>query len=65
MGREEAQLVGRRPADVAGLAAAAGLGLLDGPLDGDDDVAEVRPAAGREREVGLRGTARCADRGPG
>ena len=49
---EEPQLVGRRPADVAGLAAAAGLGLLDRPLDRDDDVAEMRSAAGRQREAG-------------
>ena len=49
MGDEQAQLVGGRPADVAGLAAAARGSLLGGPLDGDDDVAEVRSAgrAGR------------------
>ncbi len=33
VGREEAQLVGGGPAHVAGLAAAAGLGLLGRPLD--------------------------------
>ncbi len=65
MGRQEAQFVRRGPAHVACLATAARLGLLDGALDGDDDVAEVRTAAGREREVGLRGTARRAGRGPG
>ena len=55
VGGEEAQFVGRGPADVAGLAAAAGLGLLDRPLDGDHDVAEVGTTTGRERER----TARC------
>ena len=50
VGHEEPELVGRRPADVTGLAAAAGLGLLDGPLDRHDDVAEVRPAAARTRQ---------------
>lgn len=51
MGREEPQLVGRRPAHVAGLAAAARLGLIDRPFDRDDDVAEVLPSTGRKREV--------------
>ncbi len=50
MDDEEAQLVRGRPADVAGLAAAAGLGLLDGALHGDDDVAEVEAGAGRQEE---------------
>jgi len=49
--RQQAQLVGRRPAAVAGLAAAARLSLLDRPLDRDHDVAKVSSATGREREV--------------
>src|SRR6187431_2629259 len=47
---EEPQLVGRGPANVAGVAASAGLGLLDRPLHGDDDVPEVRTAAWWEDE---------------
>ena len=38
------ELVASAPADVAGLAAATLLGLLDGPLDRDDHVAEVLAA---------------------
>ena len=59
VGHEQAQLVGGRPADVAGLAAAARLGLLARPLDGDDDVAEVR-AGGRAAEADGRGAASAA-----
>jgi hypothetical protein len=58
VGRQKAQLVGGGPADVAGLAAVAGLGLLDGALDGDDDVANVLSATGWQCEVGGRGPAR-------
>ena len=48
VGHEEPQLVGRRPADVAGLAAAALVGLGDGALDRDR---RCRPgAAGRRRQ---------------
>ena len=47
VGHEEPQLVGRRPADVAGLAAAAGRGLLDRALDRDDDVAEMGRGPGQ------------------
>ena len=50
VGRRAGAARRRRPADVAGLAAPAGLGLLDRPLDRDDDVAEVGPAARRQRE---------------
>ena len=57
MGDQEAQLVGGRPADIAGPAAAALLGLLHRPLDRHDDVAEVRPGARREREAGHGGGA--------
>ena len=48
--REQPELVGRRPADVAGLAATALDGLLDRPLDRDDDVAEMQAPAGRQRK---------------
>src|SRR5919206_4452287 len=47
---EESQLVGGRPADVARLAAAAGLGLFDRTLERYDDVAERRACARRQRE---------------
>ena len=43
MGDEEPELVARRPADVAGLPAAARLGLLHRALHRDRDVADVRP----------------------
>ena len=56
MGHEEAELVGGRPADVARVAAATGLGLFDGPLDRHDDVAEVRLVPGGS------GNAVCARR---
>ena len=39
-----------RPADVAGVPAATLLGLLDGSLDGHDDVAEVDASAGWQHE---------------
>ena len=35
---------------ISGLAATARLGLLDGPLHGDHDVAEVEACPGREEE---------------
>ena len=47
MGREEAKLVGSGRAHVAGLAAAAGPGLLGSAFDGNDDVAEMPTAARR------------------
>ena len=50
MDDEEPQLVGGRPPQISGLAAAARLGLLDGPLDGDHDVAEVEARSRREEE---------------
>ena len=50
VGDEEAQLVGRRPADVAGVPAPPGLRLLDRALDRDDDVTEMGQAAWRERK---------------
>src|SRR6185436_16548060 len=69
VGRQEAQFVRRGPSHVACLATVAGLGLLGGALDGDHDVAEVRPAAGREWEVGLgdsgRGTQSCSGKASG
>ena len=49
---EEAQLVGRLPGDVPGLATAALRRLLDGALDGDDDVAQVDGLARRQGEGG-------------
>ena len=52
VGRQEQQFVGLRPMPVARLAATAGFGLLDGALDGDDDISEMLTAAGREWEVG-------------
>src|SRR5512142_994956 len=42
---KQSELVRRRPADIARLAAAALLGLLDRALDGDRDVADVGPSA--------------------
>src|SRR6187431_2278311 len=45
VGHEEPELVDRRPADVAGLAAPAGLGLADRALDRDRDVADVDASA--------------------
>ncbi len=54
VGDQQAQLVGRGPADVAGLTATTGFGLLGGPLDRHDDVTERGPATRRQREVGRR-----------
>ena len=42
---EQAQLVRRRPADVAGLTATTGLRLLHGSLHRHDDVAQVETSA--------------------
>ena len=54
---EQAQLVGRRPpADVARVPATPGFRLFSCALDRDDDVAEMRQAAGWEREDRRRGT---------
>ena len=50
---EQPEFVGRRPAHVTGLAATPLDGLLDRPLDRDDDVAEMGPAARRKREGGV------------
>src|SRR3954469_17231541 len=50
---EQAHLVRGRPGDVTRLPAATLAGLLDGPLDEDDDVAEMRPPARRQRERGI------------
>ena len=52
---EEAELFGGGPADIAGVAAAAGLGLLAGALDRDHEVAKVRAgdrAAAADRRGG-------------
>ena len=65
MDDEEAQLVGRRPAHVARLAAASLPGLGDRPLDGDDDVAEVEPRAGRQQEGPVGAPASLAGRSKG
>src|SRR6476646_1552421 len=54
VGREEAQLVGCGAAGVAGLAASARLGLFDGTLDRDHDVAQVLPSTGRQWEIWAR-----------
>src|SRR4051794_36297518 len=54
VGHEESELVPRVPADVAGLAATAGGGLVHGPFDRHDHVAQVHASAGREREGCLR-----------
>src|SRR6478735_10677845 len=50
VGHEEAELVASVPAHVAGVAAPSLLRLVDGPFDGDDDVAEVLARARREGE---------------
>src|SRR3954463_3682656 len=50
---EQAHLVRRRPGDVARLSAATLDGLLDRPLDRDDDVAEMGSPAGGQRERGI------------
>ena len=63
MGHEQAQLLRRGPSDIAGLAATAGLGLLDRPLDRHHDVAEVDAGPGRARDSGADAPRANADGG--
>lgn len=51
MDDKQAHLVGRRPAHVAGLAAATLDRLMEGSLDRHDNVAEVNPASGRDEHL--------------
>ncbi|MDQ6794573.1 MAG: hypothetical protein M3067_07125 [Chloroflexota bacterium] len=60
MRHEQPQLVGRGPAQVTGLAAAAGFGLLDRPLDRNDDVTERLAHARRQWERGPLGLGSAA-----
>ena len=67
VGRKETELVGRRPGDVAGLAAPSGLGLLRRALDGDRrcrrGAGAGRAAAGSRRPWRL--PVACHPRGSG
>ena len=47
---QQEELLGRRPIHIPGLTAAALPGLGHGPLDRDDQVAEVGPEPGRQGE---------------
>ena len=62
VGHQQEQLIGGRPADVPGLAAAAALGLLDRPFHRDDDVPEVgrRPGGRAKSGDGERGKDRTS-----
>ena len=55
VGDEQPELLRGGPADIAGVAAAAGLGLLAGALDGDHEVAKMQALTRRPRVAARRG----------